>query len=112
MSKGKKALRYNEGKAAMGYLPLDLLDGAARVMEYGAKKYSPGNYRGMYDDPLSPLHSLIRHVSALQRAMECEDKEGEEGFLYDEESGLAHVHHVLTSTLILIQSMRNHGYKV
>ena len=81
-------------------------------MEYGARKYSPGNYRGFYDDPMSPLHSLIRHVAEVQKAMECEDKNGEGGCLYDEESGFAHVHHILTSALILVQSMRNHGYKV
>lgn len=107
-----KALRFNEGKPEYGYLPLDTLDGAARVMSYGKNKYSKGNFRKHYEDEMSPLHSLIRHVAALQRAMESDDKDGTKGFLNDKESGLAHIHHVLTSAMILVQSMRNHDYDI
>lgn len=110
--KKDEALRFNEGKAPMGYLPLDLLDGAARVMEYGAGKYTVGNYRKGYSDLMSPLSSLVRHVSTLQRAIESEDKAGEQGHLLDAESGQAHVHHVITSAMLLVHSLRLKGYKV
>lgn len=107
-----EALRFNEGKPRMGYLPLDLLDGAAEVMAYGAQKYSVGNYRKGYKDLQSPLSSLIRHVASLQRAIEEEDVEGFKGHLYDAESGQAHVHHVITSALLLIHSMRLKDYNI
>lgn len=112
MEEKKEALRFNEGKAPMGYLPLDLLDGAARVMEYGATKYTVGNYRNGYSDLMSPLSSLVRHVATLQRAMEAEDKDGAQGHLLDAESGQAHVHHVITSAMLLIHSMRLKGWEV
>ena len=47
------ALRNNVGKVPYGYLPLDLLDGAAQVMAFGAIKYSAENYRKMKDQYLA-----------------------------------------------------------
>jgi hypothetical protein len=108
----KDADRFNEGKAPYGYLPLDLLDGAARVMEYGAQKYEPENYRKGYSDLRSPLSSLIRHVAQLERAIATEDVDGAKGHLLDVESGQGHIHHVLTSALLLLHSLRLKGYNV
>lgn len=108
-----EALRFNQGKTPYGNLPLDLLDGAARVMAYGAKKYGDSeNFRKGYSDLLSPLHSLIRHTAELQRAIQTNDKDGSGGYLLDKESGEGHAHHIVTSALILIHSMRLQGYKV
>jgi hypothetical protein len=108
-----KALRFNEGKTPYGNLPLDLLDGAARVMAYGAKKYGDSeNFRKGYDDLVSPLHSLIRHTVELQRAIQTQDKDGTGGHLLDKESGEGHLHHILTSAIILLHSMRLKGYKL
>jgi Pentapeptide repeats (8 copies)/Domain of unknown function (DUF5664) len=106
--KSTEALRFNEGKIPYGNLPLDLLDGAARAMFKGEQKYSRANYRKGYDDLMGPLHSLLRHVAALQPVIERElyDKDGP---LFDAESGESHVHHVITSALILIQAMRKKG---
>jgi hypothetical protein len=109
----KEALRFNEGKVPMAYVPLDLLDGAAKVLAYGAKKYGdPENYRKGYSDLLSPLSSAIRHLVELQRAIMEKDVDNGKGHLLDSESGEAHVHHLLTSTLLLLHSMRLQGYKV
>jgi len=106
-----EAARFNTGKTPYGNLPLDLLDGAARVMAKGEKKYSRANYRKGYDDLMGPLHSLLRHVAALQPAIEQElyDKDGP---LFDAETGESHVHHAVTSALILIQAMRKKGIDV
>ena len=107
----EEALRFNETKPNYAQLPLDLLDGAARVMDYGAKKYTPGNYRKGYTDLDSPLASLIRHVVSLQQSIHQEDLNGSKGALLDE-SGFAHIHHVITSALLLVHSMRLKGYEV
>lgn len=115
MEEKKEALRFNEGKTPYVYLPLDLLDGAARVMEYGEIKYSAGgpeNFRKGYSDLKNPLSSLIRHVEQLQRAVMKEDADGSAGHLLDKESGHAHIHHVITSAMLLIHSMRLKGWKV
>ena len=107
-----EAKRFNEGKVDYSQLPLDLLDGAASVMEYGSKKYSKYNYRKGYANLESPLASLIRHLVQVQQTIEKEDIDGSKGILLDSESGLAHIHHVVTSTLLLIHSMRLKGYKL
>jgi hypothetical protein len=107
-----EAKRFNEGKPPMAYLPLDTLEGAARVMRRGADKYGTANYRKGYEDLMSPLSSLIRHVSTLQAAIESEDSQGEQGILLDDETGEAHIHHVLTSAMLLVHSMKLKGWKV
>ena len=108
-----EALRYNSGKTPYAFLPLDLLDGASRVMEYGAEKYGDGeNFRKGYADLTSPLSSLLRHVSELQRAILTQDKDNGFGHLIDEESKQGHLHHVITSAMLLLHSMRLKGYKL
>lgn len=109
----EEALRFNDGKPPMAYLPLDLLDGAAKVMQYGAKKYGDSeNFRKGYKDLTSPLSSLVRHVAELQRAILTQDKDGSKGHLIDGESKEGHIHHVMTSTLLLLHSMRLQDYEV
>ena len=105
------AKRNSIGKTPYAYLPLDLLDGAASVMEYGARKYSPENFRRGFL-PIDALNSLLRHVTELQRAIQTEDKDGASGHLLDADSGFAHISHVLTSAMIVLDSMRKQGYKV
>lgn len=105
------ALRFNQGKPAFSAFPLDLCEGAARVMAKGRIKYPKGNYRKGYTTPEEPLDSLIRHVGALQRALEADDTDGSKGHLFDE-SGEAHIHHVVTSAVLLIQTMRLLGWDV
>lgn len=108
-----EALRYNEGKVPMAYVPMDLLDGAAKVMAYGAKKYGDSeNFRKGYSDLLSPLSSVMRHLVEVQRAVHTKDVDNSKGHLLDSESGEAHVHHLITSVMMLIHSMRLQGYKV
>ena len=108
------ARRNSIGKTPYAYLPLDLLDGAAWVMQLGATKYGNGNYRKGFE-PLDALNSLLRHVTSLQLAVSTEDMDGSAGHLLDDGaggSGQAHIHHVITSALILLDSMRLKGYKV
>lgn len=105
------AKRNSVGKAPLGFFPLDLCEGAAKVMQYGAVKYTPGNYRKGFP-PVEALHSLMRHVAAVQAAIEASDKDGSAGLLLDPESEQAHIHHVVTSALILVQSMKKEGWKV
>jgi hypothetical protein len=113
MKKEYEALRFNEGKTPYAFLPMDLLDGTAKVMEYGANKYGDSeNFRKGYSDLKSPLSSIIRHLVELQRAVHTMDKDGSKGYLLDSESGQAHVHHVITSTVMLIHSMRLQGFDV
>jgi len=109
----KEALRFNDGKTPYAYVPMDLLDGAAKVMEYGAKKYKDSeNFRKGYSDLRSPLSSVMRHLVEVQRAVHTNDVDNARGHLLDKESGEAHIHHLITSVLLLIHSMRLKGFKV
>lgn len=81
--------RYNDGKPEFSQIPMFALEGVAKVLMYGAKKYAPGNWaKGMswrivYD-------CAMRHMTAWQA--------GEEN---DNESGLPHLDHALTNLIFL-----------
>ena len=100
-----EALRHNEGKTPFAYLPMHCLEGAARVMQKGSLKYSKGNWLKGYEDLASPLSSLMRHVAALQEAFERDDKE----LGFDTESQEHHADHVITSAILLIQTLKLKG---
>ncbi len=82
--------RFNDGKVAMKYTPLHLLDGVNRVWAIGAKKYKDWNWaKGM---PWSvPYECALRHLSAWYR-----------GEVNDPETGEAHLDHAMCNLLMLI----------
>lgn len=81
--------RANAGKAEFHQIPLFALDGVARVLMYGAKKYKAGNWaKGM--DWMILFDCFMRHMAAWQR--------GEEN---DPESGLPHLDHALCNLIFL-----------
>lgn len=87
------ALRYNAGKAELSYL-LDLpraLTELCRVFEYGAAKYSRGNYKlgGKPDEEY--LDAALRHVFAARTAAR------------DPESGCLHLAHAIWNLAALIE---------
>lgn len=81
--------RFNEGKREFHQLPLFSLEGVLKVLEYGAKKYAPGNW--LKGQPwLVPFDSMMRHMAAWQRGEEL-----------DPESGLPHLDHALCNLIFL-----------
>ena len=84
-----KAERHNEGKIKWSLVPFRALEPMVQVLMFGAKKYSPDNWKkGMkytiiYD-------SMQRHLTSFM--------EGEEN---DSESKLHHVGHILCNALFL-----------
>lgn len=84
-----RADRYNEGKPKYSLVDLQSFEDTARVLEFGAKKYSRNNWKkGL---PMTEiLDSLLRHISALQA-----------GELIDPESGLPHIGHIGCNAMFL-----------
>jgi hypothetical protein len=105
------AIRFNEGKAPMQYLPLDQLQGLCKVLQSGEFKYGRSNWRHGFD-PFVSLGSVIRHLSEIRLAIEVEDKSNEQNHLYDKESGMPHIDHLLASLIILRNDMVLKGYKI
>jgi hypothetical protein len=83
----EKALRYNQDKPRWSLVHFKSLIPFVRVMEFGAKKYAPDNWKkGM--DRKQLLDCAMRHLTALM--------DGEEN---DPETGLSHMGHVICNAM-------------
>jgi len=84
-----QADRFNEGKPAYSLIDLESLEPMAKVLEYGATKYSKDNWKqGM---PITKiLDSMLRHIAALRN-----------GNLNDSESKLSHIGHIQCNAMFL-----------
>lgn len=78
-----KAVRYNQDKTRFDLIPSCFIREIAEVFTFGAKKYSPNNWKGFTPEQQEEIKaSLLRHIYAYL--------EGEE---LDPESGLSHLAH-------------------
>lgn len=91
-----QADRFNAGKPKLSFLlsAPHAIQGVAKVMEFGAAKYSRDNWlKGL---PYSEIvDSLLRHASSFNS-----------GENLDEDSGLPHVDHMLCNALFLAELFR------
>ena len=74
----------------MELVPLEALEGIVKVLEYGAQKYAPDNWKKVPNAIESYRGALLRHLTKLQA--------GEE---FDMESGLRHVDHIAANAMFL-----------
>lgn len=82
----------DDGKAPFFYLPWEALEEVAFVMQYGARKYAPGNYRkGMKSSRL--FSACVRHIVDWWK-----------GEQKDPETGRPHLAHAVCCLLMLIES--------
>jgi hypothetical protein len=95
MERGQQADRFNEGKRQWALVDFRSLEPMVEVLEFGAKKYSPDNWKkGL---PVrSIIESLLRHTFAFLRG---QDK--------DPESGLSHIGHMMCNLMFLSYVMMN-----
>jgi len=89
-------LRYNTGKPKWSLLDMNALEPVVRVMEYGAKKYAPHDWKkGMPHTEIADC--LQRHLFAYLN--------GEDN---DPESKLPHMAHVMTNAMMLMYNIQHH----
>lgn len=91
-------------KQDQGKVPLHLLDPVAleelaRVLEFGAKKYSPNGWRKGVEWTRT-LSALKRHVA-----------EFEKGITHDPETGLNHMAHAMCNAMFLVNWETTHPEK-
>lgn len=93
----ERAKRYNQGKPPLDLLPLDMLTGLSRVLEMGEKKYGRNNWR-KGAPATEQLASMLRHLQPISEVLNA-DMDAKE--LYDSESGLPHIDHILFNVISL-----------
>jgi len=104
----EQALRYNQGKIRMELVPHELIEGVAKVLSYGANKYTVKDEQGnvITDGSnnwrkgmkwMDVVASLERHLNAF--------KKGEDT---DSESGLYHLEHAATNIAFLLTYYKSH----
>lgn len=84
-----EAMRFNEGKLEWSLVDFDSLEDMVKVLEFGAKKYKPDNWK----KPMKVykiIESMLRHTFALLR-----------GELNDKESGLPHIGHIQCNAMFI-----------
>lgn len=93
-------MKFDNGKTRYDLLPWKGVEGAARVMTYGAKKYRDNSWRTSVRNPVPRYYSaLIRHLAAFFTG---------EGF--DEESGMHHLDHAMANLLMLRELVGDQDY--
>lgn len=85
--------KYDSGKPPMALLDPEYLEGLARVLGFGASKYSPDNWRNGI--------SYRRLISAAYRHLGAINK----GENIDPESGEPHVYHLACCNMFLASMM-------
>lgn len=87
-----EAIRHNQDKLRVDLIPTELIEEVAKVFTFGAKKYSPNNWKGFTKEQQDEiLGSLLRHILEYQK-----------GNKLDSESGLHHLAHAACNIAFIL----------
>ena len=89
-------IKYDGSKLRYSLLPLDSLQEVVKVLEFGAKKYAPDNWKHVDNAEARYWDAAMRHIVAYK----LEDKA-------DSETGLSHLAHAICCLLFLINFDNN-----
>ncbi len=88
------AIRYDEGKTDWSLMPFEAVEEINKVLEFGAKKYAPNNWKKGF--PVNKvLNSCLRHLFSYMR-----------GEKVDPESGLSHISHAACNLLFILYFLK------
>ena len=83
----EKGLRFNTGKRKWSLVDFKSLEPMIEVLEFGAKKYTPDNWKKGLDRK-EILESMMRHLAALM-----------DGQSNDPETELSHMGHIMCNAM-------------
>jgi hypothetical protein len=83
--------KYDADKLDWSLLPIKSMQSVIQVLQHGAKKYAPGNWKHVQDARRRYKNAAARHVMAML------DREW-----LDTESGLPHAAHAACNCLFLL----------
>ena len=83
-------LKFDAGKLRYSLIPPEATRALAEVLSFGARNYAPNSWQTVPNAPERYLDALIRHLEAHRS-----------GELYDPESNLPHVYHLLCNAAFL-----------
>lgn len=93
-------MKDTSGKPPLNLVPLTALHDASHVMAFGDAKYAPFNWLGAVDEGDAGVRKYVaaalRHLGALWEDLDAAD----------DESGLPHLAHALTSLLFASEIRR------
>lgn len=92
----KIGLKDNKNKLRFDLITPECLTGLAEVLTYGAEKYKPNSWQNVEN-------GIDEHYSALMRHL----IKWRQGDIYDEETKLSHIKHVLTNAMFLLYHEQN-----
>ena len=82
--------KHDAGKPAMHLIPANIEVEVSRVLQFGAEKYGPENWRLVPDLRTRYMGAAMRHVNAMRQ-----------GYVLDEESGLHHAAHAICCLMFI-----------
>ena len=82
--------KHDAGKPAMHLIPANIEVEVSRVLQFGAEKYGPENWRLVPDLRNRYMGAAMRHVNAMRQ-----------GEALDEESGLHHAAHAICCLMFI-----------
>jgi len=85
---GKK---FDEGKLRYDLIPPEFMEEVAKILTYGALKYSDNNWQNLDNFNSRFYAALERHLQAWRKGEDI-----------DKESGLSHLSHAATNCLFLL----------
>lgn len=91
----KETFKKDAGKLRWSLLPVDALEETIRVLEFGAIKYGPNQWRELPEFEWTRiLDALERHLNKLKRGIDRDD-----------ESGLLEAGHLACNALFILEMM-------
>ena len=83
-----EGMKYDGDKPRYDLIDAEMLEGLAKVLTFGSKKYSDDNWKKVEDGQARYYSALLRHLEASRK-----------GEKIDPETGLPHAFHVMANCM-------------